>query len=63
MYIVQVKNSQRFSWHKLEATKCEFRSLDKAVELYRAVQASPKYEGMNVRIWSTQSDHRVEVEG
>ena len=61
MYIVQVKNNQRFSWRQLEATKCEFRSLDKAVDLYRAIQASPQYEGFDVRIWSTQSDHRVEV--
>ena len=62
MYIVQIKNAQRFSWRKLEATKCEFRSLDRAIDLYRSIQASQMYRGMDVRIWSTQADHRVEVE-
>lgn len=62
MYIVQINNPQRHSWRKLEATKCEFRSLDKAISLYRSMKESPQYRGLNVRIWSTEADHRVEVE-
>jgi hypothetical protein len=62
MYIVQINNPERHSWRKLEDTKCEFRSLDKAISLYRFVKASPQYQGLNVRIWHTEADHRVEVE-
>lgn len=63
MYVVQIQNPQRFSWRKLEATKCEFRSLDKAISLYRAIKVAPQYQGLNVRIWSIEAEHRVELEG
>lgn len=62
MYIVQINNPQRHSWRKLEATKCEFSSLDKAILLYRSIKESSHYQGLNVRIWSTKADHRVEVD-
>jgi len=61
-YIVQINNPARHSWRKLEATKCEFRSLDKAIALYRKLKQSPQYQGLNVRIWSTAADHRVEID-
>lgn len=62
MYIVQINNPQRHSWRKLEATKCDFRSLDKAILLYRRIKGSPQYHGLNVRIWSEEAAHRVELD-
>lgn len=62
MYIVQVRNPQRFSWKELPATNCKFKEgqLDKAIELHNKIKNSNIYAGMLVRIWSTESDHRVE---
>jgi len=62
MYIVQINNPQRHSWRKLETTPCEFRSLDRAIRLYRTVREAPQYQGLNVRIWSTAADHYVEID-
>lgn len=61
MYIVQLKNRDRFSWKELPVTKCRFRSLDKAIALHNSIKASPMYTGMDVRIWCVKSDHRVEL--
>lgn len=61
MYIVKFKNPQRFSWREFTGTKCRFHSLDKAIALYLAVRKSPTYAGMDVMIWDTKSDHRVEL--
>lgn len=60
MYIVQFKNSMRFSWKELPVTNCKFEDLDEAIKLYRELQNSKNYAGMDLRIWSTESDHRVE---
>jgi hypothetical protein len=61
MYIVQVK-PHGLSWRKLEHHKCEFRTLGPAITLYRSICHSALTLGMDVRIWSTQSEHRVEVD-
>lgn len=61
MYIVQVKSPFQRGWHVLEGTQWEFRSLDKAIAHLRALEISPQLEGHGVRIWSTQSDHVVEL--
>lgn len=61
MYIVQIKNPARFSWKELPVTKCRFRSLDKAIALHDSIIKSLTYAGLDVRIWCTASDHRVEL--
>ena len=62
MYIVKIKNPERFSWKELPLTKCRFNSLDKAVALYKSILNSRSpYAGMDVMIWDTKSDHRVEL--
>jgi hypothetical protein len=61
MYIVQIKNADRFSWKELPMTPCRFRSLGKAIALHNAIKSSPAYIGMEVRIWGVKSDHRVEL--
>lgn len=62
MYIVQYKNIYRHRWHELPQTNCKFKSLDKAIKLYKEIKVSPHYSGCSVRIWSTEADHYVEVE-
>lgn len=61
MYIVQIKNPERFSWKELPETRCKFRSLDKAIALHNAIIRSSQYTGLDVRIWCTASDHRVDI--
>lgn len=62
MYIVQVKNPDRAGWKELPATKCRFRSLDNARSLHDHIISSPTYAGMEVRVWQTEADHRVEFD-
>jgi hypothetical protein len=62
MYIVQIKNPDRFSWKELPTTKCRFRALHKAIALHDDIKASAQYAGMDVRIWCEASDHRVELD-
>lgn len=62
MYIVQIKNPARYTWRTLDGVKCEFRALHKAVALYREIAQSPKYAGMDVRIWQPEAESRVYVD-
>jgi hypothetical protein len=61
MYIVQIKNQSKYSWKELPVTKCRFRDLSKAINLYVSIKASPMYADMDVRIWQTEAEHRVEL--
>lgn len=61
MYIVQIKNQNKYSWKELPVTKCRFRDLGKAINLYAAVKTSPMYTDMDVRIWQTEAESRVEL--
>lgn len=62
MYIVQVKNSQRFKWKELPSTNCKFEDLEDAIKLHNEIKTSANYAGMDVRIWSEEADHYVEVD-
>lgn len=62
MYIVQIKNPQRYSWKTLDGVKCEFRALHKAISLYRQIEQSPKFAGMDVRIWQTEAEDKVHLD-
>lgn len=61
MYIVQFKNPARFSWKELPSTKCRFRDLGRVINLYAQMKISPLYADMDVRIWQTEAEHRVEL--
>lgn len=60
MYIVQIKNPARFKWKELPDTNCRFEDLDEAIKFHNQIVNSANYPGMDVRVWSTESDHRVE---
>lgn len=62
MYIVQIKNPNRFSWKELPVTQCRFRSLSKSITLHNDIKASAMYAGMDVRVWQTEADSRVDLD-
>ena len=62
MYIVQIKNPDSFVWKELPATNCRFRSIEKAISLYKDIKNSLMYDRMETRIWQTEAQHRVIVD-